>query len=101
MSDNWQPGDLALCVKRGAWQFARSGRVVEGDPVRSGGVYCVRRVGFSRGDDLLTLWFEGIGGDLLRDSYAACRFRKIKPLTDEECEQFTAELNAPVREPVS
>lgn len=95
MSDDWQVDDLALCVKRGVWRD-KAGTPHNG-LARSGGIYTVRRVGFSTSWQERVLWFTDFPGDKWEDSYCACRFRKIKPLTKEEREQFFADLN--IREP--
>jgi hypothetical protein len=90
MADDWKPGDLALCVRSGRSAY---------DPTRPGGVYTVERT-LLDGDGVLCLALKNSpnkGPDY--NGHIAARFRKIKPLTDEEREQFTADLNTPVKGP--
>jgi hypothetical protein len=91
MADDWQAGDLALCV------------APEMD-AKSGGVYTVADVFFDPGgwdtEPGVGLEFREIGAPGF-DGYDAWRFRKIKPLTNEERDEFTADLRPPVREPVA
>lgn len=99
MADDWQPGDLALCVGNENMPNA---------PVRVGAVYSVtdvegpyKFVGSARN------WF-GVGLRLAGVRFernaewdhlvAALYFRKIKPLTDEERDEFLADIKTP--EPV-
>jgi hypothetical protein len=94
MSADWQPGDLALCVKVGAPK-QRVGYVSGHAKIRPGGIYVVEHV---------VSWF-GVFGLVIQNHHSAHPtrawlsegFRKIPPLTDEEREQFAADLN--VREP--
>jgi hypothetical protein len=90
MAEDWQVGDLALCVE--------DHRNFLGCPeVRPGGVYTV--------DDLFCEDWTGQSGLVLKDrpsshyskAHAACRFRKIRPLSDEERDSFLADLDEPVR----
>jgi hypothetical protein len=84
MADDWKPGDLALCVKRGRW-------TEDGDGPQSGAVNLV--LGVDRGPcGRIYLKLEGWPDC---DRYSAVRFRKIKPLTDEEREQALQELKEP------
>jgi hypothetical protein len=76
--DDWQAGDLALCVKRGQWRHCRSGGISNA-PWKSGGIYTVRRYGPCPTSGLPTLWFEGYPGERGADGGAAMRFRKIRP----------------------
>ena len=91
MSDNWQPGDLALCVRKPK-------RV----SIAVGGIYTVAAVsGFT--DDLGELGLRLVGVPLPPDPFhypfiAASRFRKINPLNEAERDAALRELNTPVRE---
>jgi hypothetical protein len=71
--DDWQAGDLALCLKVGPW--ARAG--LSGP--QAGCFYTVRKVDFGPLVILgqgVRLWLEGWPGDA---SFSARRFRKIRP----------------------
>jgi hypothetical protein len=92
MADDWQAGDLALCVALDAAPTA----------LTVGRIYTVA--------DLNLDWLdsEGLGLFLVEvsagdgwDGFKADRFRKIRPLTDEERDEFTTDLRTPVREPVA
>lgn len=93
MSDDWKPGDLALCVNDTPNPFA------PGD-VRRGRIYTVSglRLGSVRhalfGTSSLGLYLAEVRSGSNYGTFAARRFRKIKPLTDEEREQFAHELNS-------
>lgn len=96
MSDDWKPGDLALCVLGGPARCFQ-GRLenTHGTQTARGALYTVRKVSPSPYlPDALGVFVDGIDGGWFPD-----RFRKIKPLTDEEREQFTANLNT--REPAN
>lgn len=92
MAEDWQVGDLALCV----WGERRSMPIPPNwkSPCK-GGLYTVVKV--TRGGHSLGLVLTDSHTDNPLGWLASC-FRKIKPLTDEEREQFFAELN--VREVV-
>lgn len=94
MADDWQVGDLALCVRDedngtvrrtpGAWW------------VRVGGVYRVSRVipaslccGAPAGSTLLSLEEDP---NRPRHAWGSWVFRKIKPLSDDETREFKADL---------
>lgn len=86
MSDDWKPGDLALCVRSGT--SIRAGFVgvvtrVEVTPIGTG------------------LWLSGICSDALTGGYHAWRFRKIRPHTPDEEDAETIRLltGKPVRAP--
>lgn len=92
MSDDWQPGDLALCVSEGV--FSRAGAVYTViDFVAGGGVKC-HRCG-ERNWLTDTLLLVGITPEGSCSGGTASRFRKIKPLTDEEREHELADLPVP------
>lgn len=88
MSDDWKPGDLALCVNRDP---GPGKRWLYGCKLRRGGIYTVEAV-----------WRSAQYGPLLTvrevpctsnsGGFGTCRFRKINPLTDEERDAFLAEL---------
>ena len=81
---DWQPGDLALCIKQGAWAHFASGELAAPSCVRGGGVYQVRRVGISPFSGACVLWFTEHPGDGITESFNASRFRKITPGTEPE-----------------
>jgi hypothetical protein len=97
--DDWQKGDLALCVNDAPNPFY-GGR----STVARGRVYTVEAVSERRPHSLFGmtrgLLLSGIRSKVSAlGSFAEQRFRKIKPLTDEEREQFAAEMNT--REPAN
>lgn len=73
---DWQPGDLALCVKNGSRP---------GNPTRRGCVYRVKRVWINPVSDSLALDFAGVFNGARCRSKATfwghnpARFRKITP----------------------
>lgn len=88
MADDWQVGDLALCVK-GDWKTL--GRPPAGMPQR-GQVFRVadvRNASEYYDIDRLCLVFEAYGIDHWFDHE---HFRKIKPLSDDETREFKADL---------
>lgn len=99
MSD-WQKGDLALCVKRGAWSRVVSKQPNDGLGVRSGSILTVRSVGIFA--PYTVLWFEGVGGEGRGDSFVSRNFRKIPPHTPDAEDAETIRLlnGVPVGEPV-
>ena len=105
MADDWQAGDLALCIKVGPWKrFYANGTSVEGFGPRAGMKLYVRSVDVSV-----------LGGAALKFSdwpdvpeaewtgYTASRFRKIRPHTPdaEDAETIRLLTGAPVREPAA
>lgn len=97
MADDWKPGDLALCVNNA------SNPKFGANELRVGATYVVTSVTppapnpiFPRAPGL------HVAGARTRSErgFSAYRFRKIKPLTDEEREQFVNELNTPAKERV-
>jgi hypothetical protein len=87
MADDWQAGDLALCVKNGGT-----------GGVRKGGVYTVTAV-LMAPTGHLALALAECRSACWQGTYAAFGFRKIKPLTGVERDEFTADLR--IREPVA
>jgi hypothetical protein len=103
MSDDWQVGDLALCVVggRGRKMIARVGDhfyLENGDRtarIIRGSVREVKYVGLLIGPDKqLAIGFSD------QTPWLASRFRKIRPLTDEERDSFVADLRESTRIPV-
>ena len=98
MSDDWQPGDLALCVRGGRGR--RSAGKVGGvwkresgeDSLRSGMIYVVEMVRFTDGGAPY-LKVRGVEGPWL-----GSRFRKIRPHTPDQEDVATIALmrRAPV-----
>lgn len=99
-SDNWQAGDLALCVKGGRRSDFKPNFPDSRYP-KSGRIYTVEAVGVStfRGMGKNALWLvDGPlnhstedGVTIEESCWPAERFRKINPLTDEEIEEFRRE----------
>jgi hypothetical protein len=93
VSDDWKPGDLALCV---ALEDGGDLLVTPAEPGQVFTVAYARDVTGLRHPVLgpvfgLYLAFDERQPE--RWGYKASHFRKIKPLTDEEREQFFADLN--------
>ncbi len=79
MSDDWQPGDCALCIKQGPWRAMGSMKVRPNEPIRAGMFVTVRKVGMNS-LGYVVLWFaEDMRGDGPRYSYRAIRFVKLRP----------------------
>ena len=89
MSDDWAAGDLALCINDAACPYYGSHPAK-----RRGRIYLVVEALPRDG-----LRFDGIDSGSPSGGFWAGDFRKIEPLTDEEREQFAADLN--VREPAN
>lgn len=103
MSDDWQVGDLALCVTDGRVQCGcgrfhanrhapcSAGQVLEVTDVTAASAISERSA--AGGCHCATLvCATGVAG-------LAIRFRKIRPLSDEERDSFEAELREPTRAP--
>jgi hypothetical protein len=97
--DDWKPGELALCVREGViWCGPLTAHTGEYAPQKG---YCGEVVSTAP-----SMMFDGEpcpSGcmDLVfADGRAGLsqRFRRIPPLTDEERDEFLADLNVPVRE---
>ena len=89
MSDDWQPGDLALCIKQGAWA-----RIGNNGP-KAGVLYTVRKVDYGpiyKASPTVRLYLEGWPGDCGAHSFAAYRFRKIRPHKADEEDRETIRL---------
>lgn len=93
MSDDWQPGDLALCVKVGRWEIVRPGNCPSMN-LRAGQILTVDGVKVDIGVSFLHF-------TLGRGWYAACCFRKIRPHIPDEEDAETIRLltGTPVLEP--
>lgn len=98
MTDNWQPGDLALCVDDSDLSASRG-------LIRKGCLYRVVDVVppavWNDGSVDVGLIFEECRHPInaLGDFWCG-RFHKITPLSDAEREEALRDLKAPVREPV-
>ena len=96
MNDDWQPGDLALCVNNTPWEHE-----AEAFFLNLGGVYTVAACGVPAGGKRFCLAFREISRDGKRgNAYCASRFRKIRPHTPdaEDAETIRLLTGAPVRE---
>ena len=95
MSDDWQPGDLALCVCDDRCPAKNTDL-----PVRKGRIYTVVAVGAKRslaGDLVLCLALDGVRNGAL--GLAAKIFRKIHPHKPDEEDAETIRLLSGVTEP--
>jgi hypothetical protein len=101
MADDWQAGDLALCVNNSdniplpAGYMTTGGRLL-----RVGAVYNVRSIVDCPYTNIPLLVLEEVASQNPTGGFNAIRFRKIRSLTDEEREEALLEMNPPVREPV-
>lgn len=103
MSDDWKPGDLALCVKRGQW--SNNSGVVPFLGPQAGQVFTVERPCLAP-SGALGLILEGVETPRHRNGKLAPwgiqRFRKIHPLSIEERNAEIRLLTGlPVKEPVT
>lgn len=91
--DDWQIGDLALCVDAGPLKYidglpeARREYV---EALVAGRLYKVTHISKGRTCDCI-----GLGDANYRAGGVSTRFRKIRPLTDEEREDFSEDLRFP------
>jgi hypothetical protein len=93
MADDWQAGDLALCLRN------PGPKIDPWEPV-VGGVYSVIQVGSTRsGEPWLNLAEDPTAET--DSGWDMFWFAKIRPLTNEERDKFIADLRTPVREPGS
>jgi hypothetical protein len=110
MADDWQAGDTAVCV-RGRGPLNGTARAADQcSPIKSalfpavGSKWQVNAVEihsspeWEDGQEAVYLNLAGQPSDIAFD--ARC-FRKIRPLTNEERDEFIADLRTPVREPVA
>ena len=85
---NWQVGDLALCVYDGPWGSSHHARRVDAECPKKGSVNAVRALALCpRGD--LALQFVEYPSDVAFDARA---FRKIAPHTPDEEDAETIRL---------
>lgn len=101
MSDDWQPGDLALCVNNGAIITPSAGYAGPRGQLRVGAVYTVTWVGVDgavRKDHALGL--VEAKSPAPKGGFSVHRFRKIRPHTPdaEDAETIRLLTGAPVRE---
>lgn len=106
MSEDWKPGDLAMCVK-GDRILPGAPKNKDGYPV-AGRIYTVESASLERFSAGLYLALtlrdgplnrRGDGAVLNREAvWPALRFCKIHPLTDEERDGFNAELEEPFKD---
>ena len=89
-TDNWQPGDLALCVRGGPYlgssmdrEYPQSGQVF----TVLGCVESTTRQDPSTSIPFLVLKDAPFNSFRVGCAWATFRFRKIHPLTDEEIEE--------------
>jgi len=87
MGDDWQIGDLALCIGQGEWWQVTGDCFPEKMP-RLGGIYTVSLI--ETFCENLFLEFEDLIG-----SYEAAVFKRIRPLSDEEQRQAIEEMRGP------
>ena len=83
---DWQPGDLALCIKMGPWRRRHSdGRFSHGCGPPAGSVLTVRQVLLGVYDEIV-LRFADYADNPVSGwrGWHASRFRKITPGTDIE-----------------
>ena len=82
MSDNWKPGDLALCVRGGRIstmlvplpEYPKTGRIYT--------VSGVDAILFASGKERPALWFTDAPRNTLDRVWAAHRFLKVTPPAD-------------------
>lgn len=87
MADDWQPGDLALCVNAEILREG-DGRISSGRGLSVGGVYTVSRCARTKWG-YLGLCLEGVDDGRPK---RAIRFRRIRPHTPDEEDRETIEL---------
>lgn len=98
MAGDWQPGDLALCIKQGPWRFALTLQVNDGVPIRCGGIYRVRAIGHSVIASYPVLWFDEYPGNGIHRAFAHFCFRKVTPPEADEFDREVIDLMAGVPE---
>lgn len=93
MSDDFQPGDLVVCITVGP--IDRPARMVSAGmhKLRLGHIYRVARVGFCPVTREVGLRLVGHPHSSINSHVRAIRFRKLPPAD----EQFTADLKARIR----
>lgn len=91
MSDDWKPGDLALCPK--VYNTGRKNALPGHSGLRPGGIYLVEAV-VPYGPSTALVF----GGHYTRhpsQGWLSTCFRKIAPLTESEREEALRELRTP------
>lgn len=95
--ENWQVGDLALCIKDGWTASPDSAPGMPDEMPRKGEILTVADIAVFAGEVFLRF---GPPRFSLQDCWHAPKFRRISPLTDSEHRQALAEIER-VREVVS
>lgn len=91
MADDWQIGDLALCVAL-TLNLPGYGNLAPSKILRIGAIYTVNSLRWSVGHDCLALGLAEVKSKGPFGDWHAAAFRKIHPLTDEDRDSFMAEL---------
>jgi hypothetical protein len=89
MSNDWQVGDLAVCVDAQSRVNPTPTLLVEGRTYRVSGIYAPgRRLSSDFGSPgYIGLMLEGLRNDSLSGAFDARRFRKIRPDEHQACEE--------------
>ncbi|MDI3491992.1 MAG: hypothetical protein PWP11_3269 [Thauera sp.] len=106
MADDWQPGDLALCIDDSDGGIERAGAVVR--LLERGKVYRVEAVDIDPAFAEVGLHLEGVPRPWSEKwqteiGWLETRFRKIRPHTPdaEDAETIRLLQGAPIREPAA
>ncbi len=91
MSEDWVPGDLALCVANRLPPPHDKPSTI----VRIGAIYTVVSVRWSVSENCACLGFAEVRSRGPIGDFHASAFRKIRPLTDEERAEFEADIRLP------
>jgi len=92
MADDWQPGDLALCVDDGPREFD------DNPAIKRGCVYRVYQVGTDP-FGLFGLCLDEVESNGYAGGYLADRFRKITPPEADEFDREVIKLMKPAKVP--
>lgn len=104
--DDWQAGDLAMCVDGSGWANYVDGvwEVVEGPQTGWSGY--VERVtaspppsGLGAPGEMLVMLHFAEWPDMIGEGWHAAAFRKIKPLSDEEKREALREIGEDIKTP--
>ena len=97
MSDDWKPGDLALCLKMGSWEMLAGRPPTCGMP-QPGGIYTVVEI-ISRPPFGMGLLLQGLADH----HFLSTRFRRIPPheADAEDAETIRLLTGKPIKEPVA
>ena len=102
MADDWQPGDLALCIKQGPWlRVSTDGTVIKGNGPPAGRILKVRSVSPCACCPIALKFSDWPDANVPRwTGYNAQRFRKIRPHKPDEEDAETIRLlnGVPARE---